>query len=343
MNLNNLLYQESLETQIYKIVVPKKAKLMRVDAFITSQIGGVSRSKVQELIERDLILINDKIVKKHSTKIKIDDVITVNIPRLKRLQVEPENIPLEFIYEDDDIIVINKPPNLVVHPGIGNRTGTLVNGLAHHCTTLSNVGGEYRPGIVHRLDKDTSGLIIAAKNNIAHNLMAKKFEKREIKKYYLALVWGKFKNKSGKIITHIGRSSKNRQKYVVVSENSKNKGKYAETHYEVLEEYDFMSLVKIRIITGRTHQIRVHFSDINHPVLGDIDYGGKIKRFKTLIPRHRKIAIDVMDTIHRQALHSYQMEFTHPTTNEEMKLTAPIPDDILTAVEIMKDGHSYQI
>ena len=316
--------------------MPQKAKLMRIDVFVTSQISGVSRSKVQALIERNLISINNEYVKKHSTKIKIDDIITVNIPRIKRLQVEPENIPLEYIYEDDDIIVINKPPNLVVHPGIGNRTGTLVNALAHHCTTLSNVGGEYRPGIVHRLDKDTSGIIIAAKNNIAHNLMAKKFEKREIKKYYLALVWGKLKNKSGKIITNIGRSSSNRQKYAVVSDNSKNKGKYAETHYEVLEEYDFISLVKIRIVTGRTHQIRVHFSSINHPVLGDADYGGKIKRFKTLIPRHRKIAIEVMDNIHRQALHSYQMEFTHPTTNEKMKLTAPIPEDIMTAISIMK-------
>jgi len=336
MNLKNLLYQETVETQTFKIIVPKKAKIMRIDAFITSQISGVSRTKIQELIERNLIIRNDEYIKKASTKIKKDDVITVNIPRLKRLQVEPENIPLDFIYEDDDLIVINKPPGLVVHPGIGNRTGTLANALAHHCTTLSNVGGEYRPGIVHRLDKDTSGIIIAAKNNIAHNLMAKKFEKREIKKYYLALVWGKLKDSSGKIITNIGRSRSNRQKFSVVSDNVKNKSKYAETHYEVLEEYDFISLVKIRIITGRTHQIRVHFSNMNHPVLGDTNYGGKMKRFKTLIPRHRRIAIEVMDNIHRQALHSYQMEFTHPITNELMKLEAPIPDDIMTAIPIMK-------
>ncbi|MEA3500852.1 MAG: RluA family pseudouridine synthase [Candidatus Marinimicrobia bacterium] len=335
MNLKDLLYQETVETQTFKIVVPKKTKLMRIDVFITTQISGISRTKVQELIERNLIIRNDENIKKPSTKIKKDDIITVKIPRLKRLQVEPENIPLDFIYEDDDLIVINKPPGLVVHPGVGNRTGTLVNALAHHCTTLSNVGGEYRPGIVHRLDKNTSGIIIAAKNNIAHNLMAKKFEKREINKHYLALVWGKLKEKSGKIINKIGRSKSNRQKFTVVS-NGSERGKYAETHYEVLEEYEFMSLVKIRIITGRTHQIRVHFSNINHPILGDTDYGGRIKRLKTLNPRHRKIAIEVMDNIKRQALHSYQMEFTYPTTDKIMKLTAPIPDDIKNVISIMK-------
>lgn len=335
MNLPDLLYTETVKTQTFKIIVPAKAQLKRVDSFISSQIQGVSRTKIAKLIEQELITIDNEILKKVSKKIKSGSVITVNIPRLERLKVEAENIPLNVIYEDDDIIAISKQPNLVVHPGIGNRTGTLVNALAHHCTTLSNVGGEYRPGIVHRLDKDTSGLIISAKNNIAHRKMAEKFEKREIKKYYLTLVWGTFKEHSGKIIKNIGRSMRNRQNFSTDIHSSQ-KSKYAETHYEVLEEYEFMSLVKVRIITGRTHQIRVHFASLNRSVIGDTTYGGKIKQFKQLNPRQKHVAIKVFDVLNRQALHSYQMEFTHPISGELLKLEAPIPDDMMKAIEIMK-------
>ncbi|MDZ7820757.1 MAG: RluA family pseudouridine synthase [Candidatus Marinimicrobia bacterium] len=209
-------------------------------------------------------------------------MITVRVPRFMPLEVEAENIPLDVIYEDDDLIVINKPPGLVVHPAVGNRTGTLVNALAHRCTTLSNTGGEYRPGIVHRLDKDTSGAIIAAKNNIVHTRMAHKFEYRKIRKFYVALAWGDIREKSGRIVKYIGRHKNDRQKYAAYTDGTK--GKSAETRFEVLESFGFVTLLRVQIMTGRTHQIRVHLSDAGHPVFGDLMYGGRTQKLGGLPP-----------------------------------------------------------
>ncbi len=330
-----MLYKEADGFDTYCIAVRAAQKATRIDTFITESIKDISRTKVKELIERELISVNRQIIHKASYQISPQDMITVRIPRFVPLQVEPENIPLKVIYEDDDLIVINKPPGLVVHPAVGNRTGTLVNALAHRCTTLSNVGGDYRPGIVHRLDKDTSGAIIAAKNNNAHNRMARKFEHRQIEKYYTALVWGTFKEPKGVTTKCIGRHKNDRQRYAAY--DSERYGKAAETRWEVLKSFEFVSLVKVQILTGRTHQIRVHLSNLGHPVIGDEMYGGKTQKLGGLPPRHRKIAIHLLDMIDRQALHCSEMRFDHPVTHEAMRVIAPLPEDMNRLVVHLKE------
>ncbi len=329
------LYTETNGYDTYCIAVRAAQKPTRIDTFVAESIKDISRTKVKELIDRDLITVNRQTTQKASYHIAPHDMITVRIPRFVPLAVEPENIPLKVIYEDDDLIVINKPPGLVVHPAVGNRTGTLVNALAHRCTTLSNIGGEYRPGIVHRLDKDTSGAIIAAKNNNTHNRMARKFEHRQIEKFYTALVWGVFKKPKGVTTKYIGRHKHDRQKYAAY--DSERYGKSAETRWEVLETFEFVSLVKVQIMTGRTHQIRVHLSDIGHPVIGDELYGGKTQKLGGLSPRHRKIAINLLDMIDRQALHCSEMRFDHPITREPLTVIAPLPKDMELLVEHLRE------
>ncbi|MCF7833089.1 MAG: RluA family pseudouridine synthase [Candidatus Marinimicrobia bacterium] len=333
--MNDQLYTETDGYDTYCIAVRAAQKPTRIDTFISESIKDISRTKVKELIERELVTVNRETTKKVSYQIAPKDMITVRIPRFVPLAVEPENIPLDVIYEDDYLIVINKPPGLVVHPAVGNRTGTLVNALAHRCTTLSNIGGDYRPGIVHRLDKDTSGAIIAAKNNNAHNRMARKFEYREIDKFYTALVWGVFKEPKGVTTKYIGRHKNDRQKYAAYDDQRF--GKAAETRYEVIESFEFVSLVRVQILTGRTHQIRVHLSDLGHPVIGDEFYGGKTQKLAGLSPRHRKIAIQILDMIDRQALHCSEMRFEHPITKEPLRVIAPLPKDMGRLVKHLRE------
>lgn len=318
------LLEETSETLTIQIVVPPNQHPYRVDKFLTETIANISRSKVQTLIDRGLVIRNGALIDKASDKILAGDLVTVYIPKFRPLRVEPEPIPLDIIYEDDYIIAINKAPGMVVHPAAGNRTGTLVNALANYCTTLSTVNGIYRPGIVHRLDKETSGLIIAAKHDAAHNLMARKFEYRDIRKYYQTIVWGKMKEPEGRIVKNIGRNPKDRKTFSATED----RGKHAETRFWLMRDLGFMSLLKIQILTGRTHQIRVHLSDMGQPVLGDSQYGGRTKKLKTLSPLYRRQAVDILGIMTRQALHSYQMEFTHPITKEPMVLTAPLPQDM---------------
>jgi 23S rRNA pseudouridine1911/1915/1917 synthase len=330
------LYTETDGFDTYCIAVRAAQKPTRIDTFITESIKDISRTKVKELIERELITVNRHIEHKSSYKVSPGDMITVRIPRFVPLLVEAENIPLDVIYEDNDLIVINKPPGLVVHPAAGNRTGTLVNALAHRCTTLSNIGGDYRPGIVHRLDKDTSGAIIAAKHNLAHNRMSRKFESRNIEKYYIALVWGTFKETSGTTTRYIGRHKTERQKYAAYGDERL--GKPAETRYTVLESFDLLSLVRIQILSGRTHQIRVHMNDLGHPVFGDTFYGGRTKKLGSLSPRHRQIAVRLLDMIDRQALHCAEMRFKHPVTEEPLSVIAPLPDDMQSVLQFLRQN-----
>ncbi|MBN2781545.1 MAG: RluA family pseudouridine synthase [Candidatus Marinimicrobia bacterium] len=322
----------------YCIAVRAAQKPTRIDTFITESVKDISRNKVQELLERGLIAVNRETVTKAAYKVAPKDMIVVRIPRFVPLAVEPENIPLDVIYEDDDLIVINKPPGLVVHPAVGNRTGTLVNALAHRCTSLSNIGGDYRPGIVHRLDKETSGAIIAAKNNNSHNKMSRKFEYRHIEKFYTAIVWGTFSERSGVTTRPIGRHKTDRQKYAAY--HDERLGKPAETRYEVLESFDFISLVRVQIMTGRTHQIRVHMSDLGHPVFGDIVYGGRTQKLGSLSPRQRSVAIHLLDLIDRQALHCSEMRFEHPVTRLPMRVTAPLPEDMERLLSYLRASHA---
>lgn len=278
---------------------------MRLDAYIASQKENISRTNIQRLIEEGNILVNGQ-KKKISYKVQIGDNIEINIPEAKETDIKAEDIPLEVAYEDRDIIVVNKPKGMVVHPANGNPDGTLVNAIMNICKgSLSGIGGEIRPGIVHRLDKDTSGLLIVAKNDLAHINMSTQIKNREVKKIYIALVKGNINENEATINMPIGRSTKDRKKMAVRKE-----GKEAVTHFKVLKRYGDYTLLKIKIDTGRTHQIRVHMAEIGHPVVGDMVYSKGKNEFG----------------VEGQMLHATSLDFKHPITGKEMHLEADLPE-----------------
>ena len=293
---------------IKKIQVKAINEKIRLDAYISKEIEDLSRSMIQKLLEEDKINVNGKI-EKPSYKVQEGDIIEVSIEKPKEVKIEAQDIPLDIIYEDNDILVVNKQKGLVVHPANGNPDGTLVNAIMAHCKdSLSGIGGELRPGIVHRLDKDTSGLLIIAKNDKAHIQVSEQIKNREVKKTYIALVRGTIAEDEATINMPIGRSTKDRKKMAV----TKN-GKEAVTHFKVLNRYTTnkgsYTLLEIKIDTGRTHQIRVHMAEIGHPVIGDSVYSNGKNEFG----------------VEGQCLHAKRLEFVHPITGKEMKLEAPLP------------------
>ena len=283
----------------------------RIDSFLNEVIEDATRSYIQKIIDGGYVEITGKKNTKSGNKLKGTETIVVNLPEDETLDLIPEDIPLEIIYEDSDIVIINKAPNMVVHPAHGNYNGTLVNALLYHIKDLSTINGVIRPGIVHRLDKDTSGVIVVAKHDEAHTTLSDMFKEKTLEKTYVCIAKGIFKDKSGRIETLIGRDPRDRKKMAVVTEN----GKIAISNYEVLDESKNYSLVKVRIETGRTHQIRVHMKSLNHPILGDATYGNST------------------DGIDRQMLHAYRLKFTHPISKKEMVVTAPIPEDFKRATK----------
>ena len=287
----------------------------RIDSFIPLVQKEISRSMVQKLIEQKNIKLNGKDTK-HSYKLKLNDEIEITIPQAKEIDLKAQDIPLNVIYEDNDIIVINKPKGMVVHPANGNPDGTLVNAVMNLCKdSLSGIGGEIRPGIVHRLDKDTSGAIIVAKNDKAHIALSEQLKNHEVKKTYMALVRGIVKENEATIDMPIARSRSDRKK-MAVDKNGRN----AVTHIKVLKRYDKYTLLEINIETGRTHQIRVHLSHIGYPIIGDYTYSNGKNEFGVV----------------GQCLHAKCLEFKHPVTGKEMKLEAPLPDyfeDILKKLD----------
>ena len=286
------------------VIVNENDKGKRLDIYIAENFNELSRTMIKKLIESNNILVNDK-SEKVSYKVQANDNISIDIPEAKETKLKAQEIPLDIIYEDSDIIVINKPKGMVVHPANGNPDGTLVNAILSICkNSLSGIGGELRPGIVHRLDKDTSGLIIVAKNDKAHINMSEQIKERNVKKTYIALVRGNVPKEEATINMPIGRSTKDRKKMAV----TKN-GKQAITHFKVLKRYSKYTLLEIKIETGRTHQIRVHMAEIGYPVVGDAVYSNGKNEFG----------------IEGQMLHAYKLEFMHPITNKHMELTAPLP------------------
>lgn len=283
----------------------------RIDSFLNEVIEDATRSYIQKIIDGGYVEITGKKTTKSGNKLKGTETIVVNLPEDETLDLIPEDIPLEIIYEDSDIVIINKAPNMVVHPAHGNYNGTLVNALLYHIKDLSTINGVIRPGIVHRLDKDTSGVIVVAKHDEAHTTLSDMFKEKTLEKTYVCIAKGIFKDKSGRIETLIGRDPRDRKKMAVVTEN----GKIAISNYEVLDESKNYSLVKVRIETGRTHQIRVHMKSLNHPILGDATYGNST------------------DGIDRQMLHAYRLKFTHPISKKEMVVTAPILEDFKRALK----------
>lgn len=286
-----------------KIIVQGETE--RLDKYISKQKVEISRAMIQKLIEENQILVNNK-PQKASYKVQAGDEIIINIPEAKETDLKSQDIPLDVIYEDEDILVVNKPKGMVVHPAVGNPDGTLVNAVMAHCKgNLSGIGGELRPGIVHRLDKDTSGLIIVAKNDKAHINLSEQIKNREVKKVYLALVRGIIPENEATINMPIARSTKDRKKMAV-----NKKGKIAITHFKVLERFKKYTYLEVAIETGRTHQIRVHMAEIGHPVVGDYTYSNGKNEFN----------------IQGQMLHAKSLDFKHPITGKQMHLEAPLPE-----------------
>jgi 23S rRNA pseudouridine1911/1915/1917 synthase len=302
--------------QEYLFEVSPEDEAKRLDIFIKEKLPELSRSRIQTLIKENYVLVNFK-PSKASYKIKRGEKIKVFIPPDREIEIQPRDIPFEIIYEDEDIAVINKPSGIVVHPAPGHYNDTLVHGLILKLKNLSGIGGKIRPGIVHRLDKDTSGIMLVAKNDFAHKKLVEAFKERLIEKNYIALVYGRLTQKKGKIETFIGRHPIARKKMAVLKE-----GKLAITFYEVLEIFNKASLVLAKPVTGRTHQIRVQFSYIGHPILGDPIYGG----LKHDLPKPPRLM-----------LHAYEIVFKHPRTNEEMKFRVPIPEEFQSYIEKLKD------
>ena len=276
----------------------------RIDRYLAEEMPERSRSYLQKLIKEQYIKVNDKPVKANY-RLVLGDRVEVCIPEAKEPDIEPENIPLDILYEDEDVIVVNKPTGMIVHPSAGIYSGTLVNALLYHCHDLSAINGIARPGIVHRIDKETSGLLMVAKNDNAHRSLSKQLEEHSVVRRYVALVHGVINHNVGRIETPIGRDSKDRKKMAVTSKNAKD----AITNFKVLERYDDMTLIECRLETGRTHQIRVHMQYIGHPVYGDPQYGFRND-----------------DNTHGQYLHAKVLGFVHPRTNEHMYFEAPLPD-----------------
>ena len=277
---------------------------VRLDKFIMNSISDLSRTLIQEYIKEGHVLVNGKI-EKASYKIKMNDAIEITIPDNKEMDVLPEDIPLDIVYEDQDVIVVNKPSGMIVHPSVGIYSGTLVNALLYHCKDLSGINGVNRPGIVHRIDKETSGLLMVAKNDKAHINLSEQIQNREVKKVYLALVRGVIPENEATINMPIARSTKDRKKMAVDK-----KGKVAITHFKVLERFEKYTYLEVAIETGRTHQIRVHMAEIGHPVVGDYTYSNGKNEFN----------------IQGQMLHAKSLEFKHPITGKQMHLEAPLPE-----------------
>ncbi len=278
----------------------------RLDVFLAEALCDLTRSRIQKLIAEGCITVNGNVVRANY-KLRGEDVVEVEIPEAKETQIQPEEISLDIVYEDEHMLVVNKPQGMVVHPAAGNYSGTLVNALMAHCGhNLSGINGEIRPGILHRIDKDTSGLLMVAKDDKAHLGLSEQIKEHSLTREYLALVHGRIKEDSGTIDAPIGRDEKDRKKMTITQKNSKD----AVTHFFVLERFDKYTFIRCRLETGRTHQIRVHMSKKGHPIVGDPVYGTKKEEFK----------------LNGQLLHAHMIGYMHPTTGEYMEFSRPVPE-----------------
>lgn len=304
-----------MEQQNYEFIVEPEQEGIRIDQFLAQKNADISRSRIQKLIEQGNITVHGKQVKPNY-KVRQGDLVRLEIPEPVMLDVRPENIDIEILYEDGDIAVVNKPQGMVVHPAAGNYSGTLVNALMARCSSLSTINGVIRPGIVHRIDKDTSGVLIIAKNDASHHSLAEQIKVHSVKRIYYAIVEGVIKQDSGTVDAPLGRHPVERKKMAVVAKN----GRRAVTHYRVIERFKRNTLIEARLETGRTHQIRVHMAYIGHPLVGDPVYGYKKQRFN----------------LKGQALHAKTLGVIHPSTGEYMEFTTPLPEYFQKLVENLR-------
>jgi len=321
-----------IDSQRFEVAVPETAAGERLDRFLSNAVPNLTRSRLKSLITGSNVSLDAVAITEPDYRVKPGQIFDIVVPEAAPAEPQPQAMDLEILYEDDDLIVVNKPAGLVVHPAPGNPDRTLVNALIAHCgPSLTGIGGVQRPGIVHRLDKDTSGAMVAAKTEAAHQHLVDAFASRNIERRYLALVWGNPRPTAGEISGHIGRSPRNRKKMAVLRKG----GKHAVTRYKTLKSYadGAVSLVECKLLTGRTHQIRVHFSDRGHPIVGDPVYGrARSKRGSNLSAEIR----NDLDALPRQALHAASLGFTHPTTHEFLNFEAALPRDISALVSSLE-------
>lgn len=316
------------------IVCAKGQEPIRIDKFLMNRIEGATRNKIQQAIEAERVLVNDNPIKSNY-KIRPEDKIIIYQTHLPHSgEIVPEDIPFKIVYEDDDIMVVNKEPGMVVHPGSGNPGGTLVNAVAFYLKKQNpsiNEEDLNRFGLVHRIDKNTSGLLVMAKTPIAMSHLARQFFDHTVHRRYVALVWGDFEEDEGTVVAHIGRHERQRKLFAAYPEGEH--GKDATTHYKVLERFNYVTLVECRLETGRTHQIRVHMKHIGHPLFNDITYGGDRIVKGTVFSKYKQFVDNCFEICPRQALHAQQLGFIHPVTKEKMLFESPLPEDINTVVE----------
>lgn len=315
------------------IEIPAGKKKERIDLYLTNSIENASRTRIQKLIKAECVRVNGEIIKANYV-VNAGDIIDVTIPTSPRPEfTEAEDIPLDIIFEDEYLLLVNKAAGMVAHPSLGNFTGTLVNALLHHTNKLSKLNDEQtRPGIVHRIDKETSGILLVAKDEWTHAQLAKQFFHHTIDREYWAVCWGIFKEPKGEIIANITRSNRDRKVFTV----SETEGKHAHTFYEVLEEFEFASLVKLKLKTGRTHQIRVHLSHINRPIFGDPVYGGRRIAYGLELPKMKTRVDNLLEIMTRQALHAKTLGFIHPKTKEKLFFESELPEDFKLLLKKLK-------
>ena len=301
------------DLNVFEFIAEEDMKGTRLDVVLSLVIEEASRSHLQKLIDIGRVEVNGELAASKKYKVKVGDRIKVTIPEPVHLNVLPEDIPIDIVYEDEDVLVVDKPKGMVVHPAAGNYTGTLVNAILYHCKTLSSINGVIRPGIVHRIDKDTSGLLMIAKNDAAHRSLAEQLSSHSITRAYRAVVYNNFQNDEGTVDAPIGRDPKNRLKMAVIPVN----GKEAVTHYRVLQRFGSFTYIEARLETGRTHQIRVHMAHINHPLLGDAVYG----------PKKKALGVET------QMLHAKLLGFRHPRTGEYMEFDSPLPQEFAAVIK----------
>lgn len=314
----------------YKLSVPNIKDRQRLDKYITVFVENATRTKVQKAINRGNVLVNGNFVKSNYI-LKPYDEIEIELPVPDKQEILPENIPLDIVYEDKYLMIVNKPAGMVTHPAYKNYSGTLVNAIMYYANskkeTLSSMNGFERAGIVHRLDKDTSGLLVIAKDEVTHSRLSDLFMKHDIDREYQSIVWGHLKMKKGTIESRLGRDKRDRKKVAVLDEGEEG-GKLAITMFEVIEEYSFLSLIKLKLKTGRTHQIRVHLSNQGNPVFGDETYGGRVPHSINLTNNLRSQIKNLLEQMPRQSLHAKVLGFVHPISKEKLYFETDLPDDM---------------
>ena len=324
-----------------EMIVEQESDGVRLDSFLAAHVEDISRSAFQRLIDEGCVKVNGK-TPKTSYKVVVGDVVAYSVPSPKPSEICAEELPLEIVYEDNDILVLNKPRGMVVHPAPGAPGGTLVNALLAHCKGLSTIGGVERPGVVHRLDKDTTGLMVVAKNDSAHHKLQAQIQSRAAERKYLALVWGNPRFDQGIVDAPIGRHPVDRKKMAVIENTTVHRSRSASTEFKVLERFGGFALLEAKLHTGRTHQVRVHAAYAGHPVVGDPAYSGG-RRVQSGRREFVSNANSLIDELHGQALHAYSLSFDHPVTGQRMSFTAPVPSEFENLLEFLRQESGRSI